>query len=198
MSHKANPLSWEQDVATSPREFHETDNNRINSADLLATWQYFSVRHIRFSKLLFYQKLSKIILSYFSKALSFEQGKRSFQISGKLTSFAKIKNKKIARHFENHWCMTLRHTGSDQSTNVYLRDPPSLLSSPYPSLRDFFLAEEIKWSQCMTLPLQICVGSLYSLRDAATRIAGWGTGALFIFLVYVFIAIHFFVLNISQ
>ena len=65
MSHKPNLLSWDQDVAASPREFHETDNNRTNSAALLATWQYFSFRHIRFSKLLSYQKLSKIILSYF-------------------------------------------------------------------------------------------------------------------------------------
>ena len=65
MSHKANLLSWDQDVAASPREFHETDNNRTNSAALLATWQYFSFRHIRFSKLLSYQKLSLIIFLYF-------------------------------------------------------------------------------------------------------------------------------------
>ena len=90
MSHKPNLLSWDQDVAASPREFHETDNNRTNSATLLATWQYFSFRHIWFSKLLSHQKLSQIILSYFSNALSFEQGKRSFQISGKLSSFAKM------------------------------------------------------------------------------------------------------------
>lgn len=127
MSHKPNLLSWDQDVAASPREFHETDNNRTNSAALLATWQYFSFRHIWFSKLLSHQKLSQIILSYFSNALSFEQGKRSFQISGKLSSFAKITNKKIARHFEKHRCVTWRHTGSDQSTNVYPRDAPSLL-----------------------------------------------------------------------
>ena len=37
MSHKPNLLSWDQDVASSPREFHETDNNRTNSAALLAT-----------------------------------------------------------------------------------------------------------------------------------------------------------------
>ena len=42
MCHKPNLLSWDQDVAASPREFHETDNNRTNSA---ATWQYFSFRH---------------------------------------------------------------------------------------------------------------------------------------------------------
>ena len=36
-------------------------------------------------------------------------------------------NKKIARHFEKHRCVTWRHTGSDQSTNVYPRDAPSLL-----------------------------------------------------------------------
>ena len=95
MSHKPNLLSWDQDVAASPREFHETDNNRTNSAALLATWQYFSFRHIWFSKLLSHQKLSQIILSYFSNALSLEQGKRSFQISGKLSSFAKMTNKKI-------------------------------------------------------------------------------------------------------
>ena len=99
-------LTWDQDVAASPREFHETDNNRTNSAALLATWQYFSFRHIWFSKLLSHQKLSQIILSYFSNALSFEQGKRSFQISGKLSSFAKMTNKKIARHFEKHRCVT--------------------------------------------------------------------------------------------
>ena len=102
MSHKPNLLSWDQDVAASPRGVHETDNNRTNSAALLATWHNFSFRHVRFSKLLSYQKLSQIILSYFLNALSFEQGKRTFQISGKLSSFAKITNRKIARHFENH------------------------------------------------------------------------------------------------
>ena len=106
MSHKPNLLSWDQDVAASPREFHETDNNRTNSGPSLATWQYFSFRHIWFSKLLSLQKLSQIILSYFSNAFSFEQDKRSFQISGKLSSFAKITNKKIARHFEKHRCVT--------------------------------------------------------------------------------------------
>ena len=125
MSHKPNLLSWDQDVAASPREFHETDNNRTNSGLSLATWQYFSFRHIWFSKLLSLQKLSQIILSYFSNAFSFEQDKRSFQISGKLSSFAKITNKKIARHFEKHRCVTRRHTGSDESTNVYPRDAPS-------------------------------------------------------------------------
>ena len=102
MFHKPNLLSWDQDVAASPREFHETDNNRTNSAALLATWQFFSFRHISFSKLFSYQKLSQIILSYFSNALSFEQGKRSFRMSGKLSSFPKITNKKITSHFENH------------------------------------------------------------------------------------------------
>ena len=38
-----------------------------------------------------------------------------------------VTNKKFARHFENHRCMTWRHTGSDQWTNVYPRDGPSLL-----------------------------------------------------------------------
>ena len=103
MSHKPNLLSWDQDVAASAREFHETDNNRTNSAALFATCQYFSFCHVRFSKLLSHQKLSQIILSYFSNALPFEQGKRSLQISGKWSSFAKVTNKRIARHFENHW-----------------------------------------------------------------------------------------------
>ena len=75
MSHKPNLLSWDQDVAASPREFHETDNNRTNSAALLATWQYFSFRHIWFSKLLSHQKLSQIILSYFSNAFSLSKAK---------------------------------------------------------------------------------------------------------------------------
>ena len=104
MSHKPNLLLWDQDVAASPRELHETDNNRTNSAALLATWQYFSFRHIWFSKLLSHQKLSQIILSYFSNTLSFEQGKRSSQISGKLSSLAKITNTNVTRHFENHGC----------------------------------------------------------------------------------------------
>ena len=116
MSHKPNLLSWDQDVAASPREFHETDNNRTNAAALLATWQYYQ-------KLSHYQKLSQIILSYFSNALSFGQGKRSFQSSGKVSSFSKITNQKI----ENHCCMTWRHTGIDQSTDVYPRDAPFLL-----------------------------------------------------------------------
>ena len=126
MSHKPNLLSWDQDVAASPRELHETDNNRTNSAALLATWQYFSFRHVRFSKLLSYQKLLQIILSYFSNALSFEQGKRSFQISGKLSSFAKITNRKIARHFENHWLWR-------DVTLVVISRPMFTLETPPPS-----------------------------------------------------------------
>ena len=39
----------------------------------------------------------------------------------------KNKEQKIARHFENHWCMTWRHTCSDQSTNVNAKDAQSLL-----------------------------------------------------------------------
>ena len=94
MSHKPNLLSRDQDVDASPREFHETDNNRRNSAALSATWQYFSFRHVRFSKLLSYQKLLQIILSYFSNALPFEQAKRSFQISGKFNIFYKNNEQK--------------------------------------------------------------------------------------------------------
>ena len=92
MFRKSNLLSWDQDVAASPRDFHETDNNRTNSAALSTTTflQYFSFRHIRFSKLSSDQKLSQIIHSYLSNGLSFEQGKRSFQISGKSSCFAKI------------------------------------------------------------------------------------------------------------
>ena len=91
MSHKPNLLSWDQDVAASPREFHETDNNRTNSADVLATWQYFSFRHIRFSKLLSYQKLSQIILSYFSKAVSYRIRHKKFPNLRKInTPYQKI------------------------------------------------------------------------------------------------------------
>ena len=42
MSHKPNLLSWDQDVAASPHEFHETDSNGTNSAALLATFHFFS------------------------------------------------------------------------------------------------------------------------------------------------------------
>ena len=109
MSHKPNLLSWDQDVAASPREFHETDNNRTNSAALLAVISHLAV--LFFSSYLVFEtfippKIIEIILSYFSNALSFEQGKRSFQISGKLSSFAKMTHKKIARHFEKHRCVT--------------------------------------------------------------------------------------------
>ena len=45
----------------------------------------------------------------------------------KIDILCNVTNKKVARHFENHRCMTWRHTGSDQSTNVYPRDGPSLL-----------------------------------------------------------------------
>ena len=65
MSHKPNLLSWDQDVAVSPHEFHETDNNRTNSAALLATWQYFSFRHILFSKLLSHQNYRKLFFLTF-------------------------------------------------------------------------------------------------------------------------------------
>ena len=45
----------------------------------------------------------------------------------KIDILCNVTNKKFARHFENHRCMAWRHTGSDQWTNVYLRDGPSLL-----------------------------------------------------------------------
>ena len=145
MSHKPSLLSSDQNVAASPRGFHETDNNRTNSAALLATWQYFSFRHICFSKLLSQQKLSKIILSYFSNTLSFQQAKRSFQISGKLSSFEKITKKKIARHFEKHRFVTWRQTGSEQSTNVYPRDAPSLLTK---TLMGYSTTRNNRQSEC--------------------------------------------------
>ena len=111
MSHKPNLLSWDQDVAASPREFHETDN-RTNSVALLATWQYFSFRHIRFSKLLSYQKLSQIILSYFSNALSFEQSK--------IIIFCKNNGQKNCPPFWKSLMYDVTsHWYSDQSTNVY-------------------------------------------------------------------------------
>ena len=80
MSHKPNLLSWDHDVAASPRELHETDNNRTNSAALLATWQYFSFRHIRFSKLLSYQKLSQIILYHSSKAKEVSRSPENYHL----------------------------------------------------------------------------------------------------------------------
>ena len=45
----------------------------------------------------------------------------------KIDILCSVTKKKFARHFENHRCMTWRHTGSDQWTNVYPRDGPSLL-----------------------------------------------------------------------
>ena len=76
MSHKPNLLTWDQEVAASPHEFHETDNNRTNFAAVLATWQYFFFRHN-------YQVfetfiLPQIIANYyflFYNVLSLEQGK---------------------------------------------------------------------------------------------------------------------------
>ena len=92
MSHKPNLLSWDQDVAASPREFHETDNNRTNYAALLATWQYFSFRHIRFSKLLSYQKLSQIILFYFFKCFDSRARQKKFLDLPKIIIFCKNKS----------------------------------------------------------------------------------------------------------
>ena len=81
----------------------------ITTAQTLPLYSHLAV--LFFSSYLVFEtfippKIIEIILSYFSNALSFEQGKRSFQISGKLSSFAKMTNKKIARHFEEHRCVT--------------------------------------------------------------------------------------------
>ena len=87
-----NELAYDVDQIRLRRRVHQWAWASLHVGELTG------YRHIRFSKLLSNQKLSQIILSYFSNALTIEQGKRSFQISGKLSSFAKITNKKIARH----------------------------------------------------------------------------------------------------
>ena len=89
MSHKPNLLSWDQEGNASPGEFHETDIDRTNFTTLLATWQYFSFRHIRFSKFLSYQKLSQIILSYFSKCFVIRARQKKFPDLLKIIIFCK-------------------------------------------------------------------------------------------------------------
>ena len=60
----------------------------------------------------------------------------------KIDILCNVTNKKFARHFENQRYMTWRHTGSDQWTNVYPRDGPSLLREV--KMAGFFFSEK-KW-----------------------------------------------------
>ena len=55
----------------------------------------------------------------------------------------------LSGHFENHRCMTWRHTGSDQWTNVYPRDGPSLLRFWNGRVIDWRL-----WRQCWSFRAQ--------------------------------------------
>ena len=71
--------------------------------------------------------LWRIFPCYFSKALPYWRRQKMNPNIQKIDILCNVTNKKFARHFENHRCMTWRHTGSDQWTNVYPRDGPSLL-----------------------------------------------------------------------
>ena len=73
--------------------------------------------------------LWRIFPCYFSKALPYWRRQKMNSNIQKIDILCNVTKKKFARHFENHRCMTWRHTGSDQWTNVYPRDGPSLLSS---------------------------------------------------------------------
>ena len=120
MSHKPNLLSWHQDISASPREFHETDNNCSNSAawPLGSTFTFVMSGFRNFHPTKNYRKLFFPIfqmLCHSSKAKEVSRSQENYNLLQKIT------NKKIARHFENHWCMTWRHTGSDQSTNRELK-----------------------------------------------------------------------------
>ena len=72
--------------------------------------------------------LSRIFPCYFSKAPPYWRRQKMNPNIRKIDILCNVTNKKFARHFENHRCMTWRHTGSDQWTNVYPRDGPSLLA----------------------------------------------------------------------
>ena len=74
--------------------------------------------------------LWRILPCYFSKALPYWRRQKMNPNIQKIDILCNVTNKKFARHFENHRCTTWRHTGSDQWTNVYPRDGPSLLIAP--------------------------------------------------------------------
>ena len=101
MSHKPNLLSWDQDVAAKPREFHETDNNRPNSAALSATWQYFSFRHIWFSKLLSHQKLSKLFFPIFQMLCHSSKAKEVSRSPENSHLFQKWRTRKLPAILKN-------------------------------------------------------------------------------------------------
>ena len=126
--HKSNLLSWDQDVAAS------------NSAALLATWHYFSFRHISISKLSSYQKLYYYFP--FFKWFFIRARQKKFPDLRKIIIFCKNNEQKNCPPF---WSMTWRHTGSDQSTNIYPRDAPSLLHSPYVLVHVYYFE---KFTQC--------------------------------------------------
>ena len=93
MSHKPNFLSWDQDVAASPREFHETDSSHL-AVVFFSSYQVFETFI-----------LPKIIANYsflFFKCFVIRARQKKFPDLRKLSSFAKITNTNIARHFENH------------------------------------------------------------------------------------------------
>ena len=119
MSHKPNLLSWDQEGAASPREFHKTDNYHTNFAALLATGSTFL-----------------FVISGFRNFYPTKNYRKLFFPIFKMLCHAS-KAKEVSRSPENyHWSMMWRHTGSDQSTNVYPRDTPSILVLNYDPLKD--------------------------------------------------------------
>ena len=115
--------------------------------------------------------LWRIFPCYFSKALPYWRRQKMNPNIQKIDILCNVTNKKFARHFENHRCMTWRHTGSDQWTNVYPRDGPSLLREVkmagffFPKKIDRF-NKRIKRDQWQTMLIK----QAWSIKDIFTYI----------------------------
>ena len=98
--------------------------------------------------------LWRIFPCYFSKALPYWRRQKMNSNIQKIDILCNVTKKKFARHFENHRCMTWRHTGSDQWTNVYPRDGSSLLNPSY------FPNGSFGEKSCVTTPNVLYLGSV--------------------------------------
>ena len=130
MSHKPNLLSWDQDVAALRHHF-VSFTKPITTARTLPPISHLTV--LFFSSYQVFETFipPKIIVNYsflFFKCFVIRARQKKFPDLQKIIIFCKNNERKKYPHFENHWCMKWRHTGSDQSTNVYPRDAPSLLA----------------------------------------------------------------------
>ena len=148
-------LFWDQDIATPPRTLPESDKRSYKLCQFIDTSRYLSFPHVMLLKLFPTEPYREYFHVIFQKLRLYWRRQKMKPNIRKIDILCNVTNKKFARHFENHRCMTWRHTGSDQWTNAYPTDGPSLLpqSNPFVLMAgtDFLKKKGLAFQDCLQL-----------------------------------------------